>query len=429
MTAADHARAALAPYWPRGEAPLRALPIAPAAPPAREPLPPVTTLVPLPDWAADIAADGGLLVPAWAVVGGEGAAWKRTDWWGAAGWYLGSAAERAHEATNGPIHGNARRLAGWDARLWRRAWVNRMALFLRRWAARRGETDETALLGPPPEAEVAVTHDVDAVVKTAAIRLKQAGFHAFNAARRLARRRPAMARAAAAARMLLGPGDYWCFDTIMGLEARRGRRSRFHFFAGRPGPWRSPRRALFDPAYDIAAPRLATMVRRLLAEGWEVGLHQSFDAWADAAPMSAERRRLEAVAGHPVTACRQHWLRFSFARTWAAQAKAGLTLDASLGFNDRPGFRNGAALAFQPPDPGGRPLPLTAVPLVLMDSHLYDYGDLDAPARLAEIAHWLGEVRAVGGTASVVWHQRVMHPDYGWGEGYEALLDTLDGRP
>ena len=47
----------------------------------------------------------------------------------------------------------------------------------------------------------------------------------------------------------------------------------------------------------------------------------------------------------------------------------------------------------------------------------------DDPA--AAMRPWIDEVLAVRGEASLLWHTQTMHPDYGWGPGYLALLDML----
>jgi hypothetical protein len=186
---------------------------------------------------------------------------------------------------------------------------------------------------------------------------------------------------------------------------------------------------LFDPAYDPGEPSLRACLRNLQARGWTVGLHQSFGCWGDEEQMTAERRRLEEALDLPVRSCRQHWLRFAWSRTWRAQQEAGLQLDTTLGFNDRPGFRNGAALEWQPWDPAaGTPHSLTAMPLVLMDSQLFDYAQLDDAARRAWIARWVGEVRAVRGVATFLWHPHVLSEDYGWARGFGWLLDEI-ARP
>ncbi len=168
-------------YWPRNDEAIFQLPILEQQLPTRESLPPETIEVLLPDWARDIGVEGQLLIPVWAVTSREQPAWKRADWLSIIFWFLNGSAERIYEKLYGPIHSYSFRLKDWDARLWERAWVNRIALFLRRWAARRYEKDEDELFGPLPEPEIIFTHDVDAVQKTGAIRLKQTVFHGLNA--------------------------------------------------------------------------------------------------------------------------------------------------------------------------------------------------------------------------------------------------------
>lgn len=357
------------------------------------------------------------------MVDGEGEDWMRTDWLGAAEWYVDCAAERAYEDAHGPIHSYSGRLPEWDSRMWDRAWVNRIALFLRRWAARTAQRDENALFGPVPDPEILITHDVDAVAKTASLRIKQSGFHLYNAGRSLGRGavREAVTKGVAAGRFLLGPGDLWNFDVITSLEEQRGIRSHFYFYGGRV-PWRrSPRRMLVDPAYDILDDSVRRQVRALVDRGWTVGLHQSFDAWRDPAMMLQERVHVETAAGRHIDACRQHWLRFAFADTWRAQREAGFRLDSTLGFNDRPSFRNGAALRWRALD--GEEF--ESLPMVLMDSHLYDYAQISAEERRVELAKWIGEIRAVRGCASVLWHQQTCSDAYGWTEGFIDLLDEV----
>lgn len=414
-------------YWPRQADLVLALPIPNRPTPIDEASPPRVEIVPLPDWAADLGVGGGLLVPSFAVATGPGEPWRRVDWWAAAFWFLNASAERSHEDRHGPIHSYSLRLQGWDSRMWRHAWVNRIGLLLRRWAARRLRREECEVFDPLPRAEIIVTHDVDAVEKTWAIRFKQSAFHAFNSARSLLRGQPlrALAKGWAATRFGLGSGTYWNFETIARLEDEAGVRSHFNVYAA-PLEGRSPRQRLIDPSYDPRRPRIRECLADLARRGWTVGLHQSFESWSDVERMQIERRRLEEALDRPVTSCRQHWLRFSWRDTWKTQQASGLRLDTTLGFNDRPAFRNAAALAWRPWDPDAdAPMSLTAMPMVLMDSHLFDYSQLDDADRRRWIADWLGEIRAVHGAATVLWHPHVLSPDYGWSAGFSWLLDEV----
>jgi hypothetical protein len=418
-------RTAMQRYWP-GQAELIAqlpMPVVELWPEAAAP---VLSEVLLPAWAQDLGVAGRLLVPAAALVASdEPQAWRRCDWLSAAIWFLDALAERAHETRAGPLHSYAARLHGWDERLWSHAWVNRMALFLRRWAARHLACDETQLFGALPAARVVLTHDVDALAKTTSIRLKQSMFQAFNTLRAL--RDGDFAAAAARARQFLtvltSRESYWCFERIFALEEAAGVQSMFFFHARERG-LRSPQLQLLDPAYHSQSATLARAVALVRQHGATIGLHPSFGAWRDADALQRERMNLEALSEMPVTSVRQHWLRFSWQDTWAAQARAGLCHDFTVAFNDRPGFRLGAALTFQPFAMQANSSFLVT-PTVMMDSQFYDYAELSVSARAAALGHWLRELTDTGGEGAVIWHQQVFNRDYGWQSGYETLLDLL----
>ena len=70
---------------------------------------------------------------AWNRVFSVGVDSKKVDWWTAIfllmeGWH-----ERIWEKTRGVIHSYSFKLKDWDTRAWDHAWVNRIALFLRKW--------------------------------------------------------------------------------------------------------------------------------------------------------------------------------------------------------------------------------------------------------------------------------------------------------
>lgn len=382
--------------------------------------------VPLPDWAADIGVGPHrtLLVDASCLVGASGPAYARCDWLLAAFLHLDNWLERATEGKKGPIQSYALRLAGEWSEAFDHAWVNRIFLFLRRWIAHAAGMPEEALFGMRPKASFVLTHDVDALSKSLQLRLKSTAMSAIVTGRHLLARRwgEAASRLAYAARYLSSSSDYWLFDEICRAEADNNYRSIFMFADSRVSAGLSG--WLIDPTYRTDTAALRELMTRLQNNGWAVGMHPGFNSWNDSAALDRTRRLMSEAAGRDVYHCRQHWLRFSLAQTWKAQYAAGIRLDFTMGFNDRPGFRNGAALRYRPWDHETvRPIGIESYPTILMDSHFYDYAFPGEPKEA--MRPWVEEIAFVGGEASLLWHTQTMHDDYGWGPGYLALLDLL----
>ncbi len=424
----NHVLTALDRYWTNDSGPVKALPVArlTLAEPISGPLRLIE--VELPEWVADCGVEGGLLIPeeSAAAQPKSAEAWQQTDWWLAAFLLLEAWHERVWEYEHGPIHSYSFRLRGWDDRAWQHAWVNRIALFLRQWAIQRSGDSAADRMGQLPRTAIHITHDVDAVSKTLPIRLKQGAFNFFNAARSLRRGqfRESESYLRQAGRFLVGREDWWTFDQLQQWEADAGIRATYHFHADRHP--KTLKRWLFDPGYDIAAPKQRALLRQVAAQGHRIGLHPGFESWQDATQLAAQRAWVEEAASVKVTHCRQHWLRFSWQDTWSAQQSAGLTHDSTLMFNDRPGFRNSSALCWQPSDPySSGAHELSALPSVFMDSHFYDYQPMTAAARHAAMQHWILECHSVRGEAALLWHPHTLTKDYGWSDGFRDAISLI----
>jgi len=384
---------------------------------------PRMTQVKLPEWGQLCGVDGHFLVPEY--LAGDGS-WEKVDWIHTCFWFMNGLAEREFEQQNGPIHSFSYKLKGWDSRIWDHAWGNRIALFLREWAAHEKNLPADELFGELPEPNIILTHDVDAVSKTLAIRFKQTAFHIFNCLRNLKelRLKKSGKSLVKAIRFLIAFDDYWQFEKIIRFEEKHGIKSHFNFFAGDVSFLRSLKKKLFDPGYNITRPKLKSVIRKLHSKGCTIGLHQAFDSWQCENSIKVEKEKLESVLGGKVTSCRQHWLRFSWLKTWEAQAKAGFEWDTTLGFNDRPGFRNGFALKFKPWDYDlNCEMKLDASTNVLMDSQFYDYYDYTGEERKSEIKRWIDEVKFVHGSVTLIWHQRSLSKDYKWHQINSVLSD------
>lgn len=417
-------------YWPQNEDRVAALTLDSHAGWNGIQLPLRLKEIKLPHWAAFCAVDGKLLVPEeiahHASYEAESDQWQGVDWFLAAFLLLEAWHERAWEHRYGPIHSYSFCLRGWDERAWENAWVNRIALFLREWAARNEGADSENLFGPLPKAEVVVTHDVDALAKTIPIRIKQTAFILLNAAREIVegRLRTGLRCIRHAANFFFRRTNWWLFDELLAAEKTAKIRSIFNFYAnGRP---KTLKAWFFDPGYDCSSPRARELMKLLRCAGHEIGLHPSFDSWARSEEIAFQKKALEEASGARVATCRQHWLRFSWSNTWFSQENAGLDKDFTLMFNDRPGFRNSAAIEWHPYNANASaPLGLKARPTILMDSHLYDYRRLSPEQRSSLIARLVDECSAVRGQVAVLWHPHTLSAEYNWRQSFHVLLNHL----
>lgn len=180
--------------------------------------------------------------------------------------------------------------------------------------------------------------------------------------------------ASTALRVATGQYHHWHFRTWMALEEDIGVRSAF-FFATAPGSVWEYARGRPDPFYDVRAPQFAEIISALLAQGWEVGLHASYNAWRDPAVLGREKALLESVTGQPVIGVRHHYWRLDPAqpsRTLALHEQQGFLYDASLAHDHFMGFRRGLAWPHRPWDVDGRrPIATLQLPTAWMDEQLF----------------------------------------------------------
>ena len=256
---------------------------------------------------------------------------------------------------------------------------------------------------------VCLTHDIDVVYQSALRKgyatlssLKNGDFEG----------------ALASARQLRSKKLPFCnFHEIMAIEEEYGARSSFYFLALAPGEQ--------DYAYDIRD--LEEDIGMIADAGWEVGLHGGHRAYCDSGVLATEKRRLEAALGRPVVGYRNHYLRFRVPETWEHLSRAGFRYDATFGYADCVGFRNGMCHPFKPFDlNAGREIDILEIPLTIMDVTLYEYMRLDA-GKAWEIVHrFIDATKRCHGVITILWHNANMEGERG--KLYEKILGYCQER-
>jgi len=220
-----------------------------------------------------------------------------------------------------------------------------------------------------------------------------------------------------------GRDPYWAFEELIRLEDELGVKSSLYFLEETGKFTLKDLKSFFLTArrYEFTEPKIAAMIRRLDAGGWDVGVHGSYNSYDNPEMLKAEKAKLEAVLGHPVTGIRQHHLNFKNPETWRAQEAAGLKYDCTLGFKDKPGFRWATCNPFTPLDPTTKtPINITAIPTTIMDTPLF-YTKKDPAETIGRIQD---TVKRHGGVLTMLWHHAVFNEREfpGWTNNYEMAI-------
>lgn len=159
------------------------------------------------------------------------------------------------------------------------------------------------------------------------------------------------------------------------------------------------------------------------AEGWEIALHGSLGSHLDDKQLKGEAQKLP---GKP-EGVRFHFLKISPEMSWGVIAAAGLQYDATLGFPDAVGFRNGTCFPFRPYNfQNNNMAEVVCLPLHAMDTTFQHSRYLHLTPASSELALeklW-AEVSGLGGCFSLLWHNNYFS-DYkyeGWREVYQNFL-------
>ena len=256
---------------------------------------------------------------------------------------------------------------------------------------------------------VCLTHDVDRVRKT---------YQYITKSRKGSRRRMR--------RLFEFRNPYWGFPTIMMIEDKFEVRSTFFFLqeSKRINLLKTKEWVLSAGKYKFNDRNISEIIQILDRNGWEIGLHGSYESSKYEDLLREEKEALEHVIGAEVIGIRQHYLNLKIPQTWRIQRKVGFLYDASFGFRDRIGFRDEKYLPFHPFDNS-----FLEIPLTLMDGALFSNYDSE-DAIWTECLGLIETAERQKGLLTVLWHQRVFNEEEfpGWSNVYIKIVKECTER-
>jgi hypothetical protein len=184
--------------------------------------------------------------------------------------------------------------------------------------------------------------------------------------------------------------------------------------------------------YDINVDHRNTQLRERIEDmrdgGAIVGIHPGYESHNDVRIVRAEIARLDSILGDKTEHSRQHFLKFRLPVTYRRLLECDIKHDHSMGYSDVPGFRAGTAHPFKWFDVERNEITsLTVHPVIVMDSTLRHYLQLDTLEAIEVISQLKSEVQNMGGDFVSLWHNETVAEQGDW-VGWRAVWEEAIKR-
>jgi peptidoglycan/xylan/chitin deacetylase (PgdA/CDA1 family) len=184
---------------------------------------------------------------------------------------------------------------------------------------------------------------------------------------------------------------YNTIEKIVNIEKNYNAKSTFFFMANENDPT--------GKRYKIED--LENEIGFLVDEGFDIGLHGSYNAYNSYDMIVKEKKRLEKVAKIKIIGYRNHYLMFKIPETFYNLEKAGFKYDSTLGYANVVGFRGGSVYPYIPK---WYNTTILEIPMNVMDGSLFSYMKLDLENAWKEVDRLMKITEKYGGVLTFNWH-------------------------
>lgn len=206
---------------------------------------------------------------------------------------------------------------------------------------------------------------------------------------------------------LKGEDPFDTFDEIIASMQRYKHKPYFFFLANNNSIREDRTMPLEHAAYQ-------KVIKRFNDIG-ELGIHPSILSHDIPGQLQEELGRLENIVCEKIQHSRSHFLKLQVPETYRKLLDAGIMIDHSMGFADRPGFRAGTAYPFFWYDLSkNRPTALRVHPLLIMDATFKYYLKCSPQQALKRIEKIYEKMSTTGGEFTWLWHNTSFSRSHGW---------------
>jgi peptidoglycan/xylan/chitin deacetylase (PgdA/CDA1 family) len=221
--------------------------------------------------------------------------------------------------------------------------------------------------------------------------------------------------------------DFGLFDEIMEEERKYHYKSTFFFASmNRFGDWGS-----IDVLYDINRPYFKKIFKDIIDNGFEIGLHASYNAHKKIGCLIQEKETLSETAKIEVGGLRHHYwhLGKDKEKVLKMHEDAGFAYDSSIAFNEELGFRRNVAFPYYPWDSKNmQKINCLQLPVFCMDGHLF-YRPMEIDDAVDRVLKYVETIKHYNGLGIIDWHVRTSYPKNKefrkWGEAYINIIKKL----
>ncbi|MEE6246288.1 MAG: polysaccharide deacetylase family protein [Thermoproteota archaeon] len=199
---------------------------------------------------------------------------------------------------------------------------------------------------------------------------------------------------------------YWNIENMAEIEKEFGFKSSFYLLLS-----------------DYRIDEKLQVLKKLKEEGWEIGLHGGFDTHNNKNELLKQLKLFNDYFGNKPDGIRQHYLKFDPENTWEIMNGLDLKYDTTWGYNESPGFKAGISTPFHPPSSDWICFNILEIPLILMDTSLWGYMNLEEEQGLELIKDIINTVQKTGGLFTILWHQEALLMKKG--RIYRRILEML----
>lgn len=216
---------------------------------------------------------------------------------------------------------------------------------------------------------------------------------------------------------------YWNFNTIMELETCYNAKSTFFFLNESMKPDLKKLNSFFISRgrYNIGDTHIVRMIKEIDREGWEIGVHGSYNSYMNETLLTREKSTLEQIVGHEIKGIRQHYLNLKIPVTWQIQKRIGFVYDSSFMMKKNYGLKESIIQPFKPLNDN-----FTVFPISIMDC-FFDNKTRDFKTMTQLINDLIKQCIDKKSVLTIVWHLRTINKSefpflY---KCYEYMLDYL----